>query len=86
MSAIRGCRSPLSVTIAVVALVTTTMAMGKAVAETVVGGGGRSRHEGNIRAAWAGSSRADTAFPLSHLHFCLGCPDPSTEGSLGERF
>lgn len=56
------------------------------------GGGGGSgdaggrNHEGKqkIRAAWAGSSRADTAFPLSHLHFCLGCPDPGAEGSLGE--
>lgn len=87
MAAIRGRRSPLSVNIAAVVLVVvaTTIAMGQVVAETVLGGG-RSRHEGNIRAAWAGSSRADTAFPLSHLHFCLGCPDPGAEGSLGERF
>lgn len=91
----KGYRSPLMATaVAVVAglVVVTTMATGNVVvAEMVVGGGdgggdGGSKHEGkqNIRAAWAGSSRADTAFPLSHLHFCLGCPDPGAEGSLGE--
>lgn len=36
-----------------------------------------------IRAAWAGSSRADSLFPLLHVHLCLGCPDPNVEGSLG---
>eukprot|EP00752_Nemacystus_decipiens_P003181 g2944.t1 len=44
-------------------------------------GGGRGP-QGKIRAAWAGSSRADAAFPLLHLHFCLGCADPAAEGSL----
>ena len=43
----------------------------------------REKPQGKIRAAWAGSSRADAAFPLSHLHFCLGCQDPAAEGSLG---
>lgn len=38
-----------------------------------------------IRVAWAGSSRADMPYPLMHVHFCLGCPDPNSEGSLGER-
>lgn len=47
-------------------------------------GGRKHERKQKIRAAWAGSSRADTAFPLSHLHFCLGCPDPGAEGSLGE--
>lgn len=45
---------------------------------------GNRRNHGKIRAAWTGSSRADTAFPLVHLHFCLGCPHPAVEGSLGE--
>lgn len=38
----------------------------------------------SLRAAWAGSARADTSFPLLHIHFCSGCPDPAVEGSLGE--
>ena len=46
--------------------------------------GGRAP-QGKIRAAWAGSSRADAAFPLLHLHFCLGCSDPASEGSLGKK-
>lgn len=47
-------------------------------------GGRRKSQEGRIRAAWAGSSRADTGFPLLHVHFCLGCSDPAAEGSLGK--
>ena len=46
--------------------------------------GGRAP-QGKIRAAWAGSSRADAAFPLLHLHFCLSCSDPASEGSLGKK-
>ena len=80
---------PLLMATAAAVVAGLTMATGNAVvAEMVIGGGGGGgrRHEGKqrIRAAWAGSSRADTAFPLSHLHFCLGCPDPGAEGSLGE--
>lgn len=41
--------------------------------------------QGKLRAAWAGSSRADAVFPLLHLHFCLDCPDAAAEGSVGER-
>lgn len=82
----------MAAAIVVAGAVVATMATGNAVvAEMLVGGGGGGgdggrRHEGkqNIRAAWARSSRADTAFPLTHLHFCLGCPDPGAEGSLGE--
>lgn len=39
----------------------------------------------SLRAAWAGSFRTDTSFPLLHVHLCLGCLDPNLEGSLGER-
>ncbi|CAM9373561.1 unnamed protein product [Ectocarpus sp. 6 AP-2014] len=38
--------------------------------------------QGKLRAAWAGSSRADAVFPLLHLHFCLDCPDAAAEGSV----
>lgn len=37
-----------------------------------------------IRAAWSGSSRTDTSFPLVHLHFCLDCSNPAAEGSVGD--
>ncbi len=51
------------------------------------GGSGRTHKRSSspekIRTAWAGSSRADAAFPLLPLHFCLGCQDPAAEGSLG---
>ncbi|CAM9489366.1 unnamed protein product [Ectocarpus fasciculatus] len=40
------------------------------------------RPQGKLRAAWAGSSRADAVFPLLHLHFCLDCPDAAAEGSV----
>lgn len=36
-----------------------------------------------ICAAWSGSSRTDTSFPLVHLNFCLDCSNPAAEGSVG---